>query len=100
MLARAKALSLTIATLLVLTLVPGAPTSYASLGYARDRQDRPTTAAPPGDAVNGLSNGLNGHIPASNPFNPLPKSVDSTTAGTTTRVSVASDGGQGCWRYR
>ncbi len=52
------------------------------------------------DAVNGLPDGLNGHIPASNPFNPLPKSVDSTTAGTTTRVSVASDGGQGCWRYR
>ena len=86
MLARAKAFSLTIAVLLVLTLVPGAPFGYA--------QGRPTTAAPPTHAVNGLPNGLNGHVPASNPFNPFPKPVDSTT-GTTTRVSVASDGEQG-----
>ena len=46
MFTRTKVLGLMIAALSVLTLVPGAPFGYASLGYARDRQDRPTTAAP------------------------------------------------------
>ena len=45
MLTRTKVFSLTIAALLVLTLASGAPFGHASLGYARDRQGEPTTAA-------------------------------------------------------
>ena len=42
MLPRTRAFGVTIAALFVLALVPGAPFGYASLGYARDRQGRPT----------------------------------------------------------
>ncbi|MBL7064612.1 MAG: hypothetical protein ISS49_10485 [Anaerolineae bacterium] len=52
MLTHTKAFSLTMAALLALTLTPGAPFGYAqgrpfghaSLGYARNRQGRPSTA--------------------------------------------------------
>ena len=45
MLNHTKVFSLTVAALLILTLAPGAPFGHASLGYARDRQGEPTTAA-------------------------------------------------------
>ncbi len=47
MLARTKAFSLTMAALLVLTLVPGAPFGYALRQAQASAQGRPTTAAPP-----------------------------------------------------
>ena len=49
MLTRTKTFSLTIAALLLLTLLPGAP-----FGLAQDRQGKPTTAAPP-ESLNTLS---------------------------------------------
>jgi PKD repeat protein len=86
-------------TVVLALLVPGVAVPTAAQSQPRLLAipvvaNPPTTAAPPTDAVNGLPNRLNGHVPAFNPFNPFPKSVDSTT-GTTTRVSVASDGSQG-----
>jgi len=73
-LTRAKPFSLTIATLLVLTLVPSAPLGYAAAEPV-EPQGRPTTAAAP---------------PSASPARPL-----FPAAGATTRVSVASDGSQG-----
>jgi len=73
MLTRAKVFSLTMAVLLVLTLVPGAPTGYA-VGEPVGPQGRLTTTS----------------LPYINPAYPL-----SPTTGTTTRVSIASDGTQG-----
>ena len=55
MLTRVKIFGLMTAALLVLTLVPGAPFGHASLGYARDRQGRPTAAALP-EPLNTLNN--------------------------------------------
>jgi DNA-binding beta-propeller fold protein YncE len=55
MLTRVKVFSLTIAALLVLTLVPGAPFGYPSASLRASAWGRPTTAAPP-EPLNTLSN--------------------------------------------
>jgi len=81
MLTRAKAFGLVIAALLILTLVPGAPTTAA-----------------PGTRIGGIeANYFDGRTrnPPILPIRRSPVHPLSPTAGATTRVSVASDGGQG-----
>jgi len=94
MLTRTKVFGLTIAALLVLTLVPGAP-----FGLAQDRQGRPTTAALP-EPLNILSNteATEAHFSdfsAPSASSAVQDPLTPLSPGTTTRVSVASDGSQG-----
>jgi Tol biopolymer transport system component len=91
MLTRTKVFSLTITALLVLTLAPGAPFGHA--------QGRPTTTAPP-EPLNTLSNTEATEVHFSDFSAPSASSVVQNpltplSPGTTTRVSVASDGSQG-----